>query len=72
MIVGFEWSTERRDEMLFEIAVTHKSEEKKESVVVEIQSVLAKNAESAKLKEIKLVPADTDLDEVTVLVRPFG
>ena len=58
--------------MLFQIAVTHKKEENKlESIVVEVQSIIAKDAESAKRKAIKLVPADTDLDEVTVLVRPF-
>lgn len=58
--------------MLFEVAVLHKNEEKKENVAVPIQSLLAKDIESAKRKAIKLVPADTDLDEVTVLVRPFA
>lgn len=58
--------------MLFEIAVTHKSDEKKvETIVVEIQAVIAKDGESAKRKAIKMVPADTNLDEVTVHVRPF-
>lgn len=58
--------------MLFEIAVTHKNEtDKVEKIVVEIQSLIAKDAKAAERKAIKLVPADTNLDEVTVHVRPF-
>jgi hypothetical protein len=58
--------------MLFEIAVLHKSEEKKESIVVPIQSVLAKDKAAAERMAIKKVPEDVNLDEVTVLARPFG
>jgi hypothetical protein len=58
--------------MLFEVAVTHKSEkDKEETVVVPIQSLIAKDTKAAERKAIKLVPNDTNLDEVTILVRPF-
>lgn len=59
--------------MLFEVAVTHKSEDQKlETVVVPIQSLVAKDAKSAERKAIKLVPENVSLDEVTILVRPFA
>ena len=59
--------------MLFQIAVTAKAEDEKlERVVVEIQSVVAKDLKAAERIAIKKVPDGVDLNDCTVLVRPFA
>lgn len=58
---------------LFEVAVTVKKEdEKKEKIVVDIQTIVAKDAESAKRQAVRLIPNDVDLDTAQVFVRPFA
>lgn len=58
--------------MLFEVAVLKKEEDKKlETMVVDVTSVVARDAKAAERIAIKMIPEGMDLNDAVVIVRPF-
>lgn len=65
--------SENKNKQLFEVAVLHHDKDGT-TEVVKPQSLLAKNSETARLAVVRLIDAEWDekLDELEVIVRPFG